>query len=161
MTKDAHARRPFDANMVRELADILADTGLTEIEVEKGDLRVRVVREPAPVMATLPQATAPALPYAPQSAPASTPQAEAASTGGTPANAVTSPMVGTVYFSPEPGAAKFVSVGDTVAVGDTLVLIEAMKTFNPIKAESAGTVRQILVEDGAPVEFGQPLMVIE
>jgi acetyl-CoA carboxylase biotin carboxyl carrier protein len=158
MSKDAHRQ---DSALVRELADILSETGLTEIEVERGDLRVRVVREPAPIMASVASASAPA--HAPSALPAAsapvsvaTPAPEAA-----PVNAITSPMVGTAYLSPEPGAAAFITVGAKVSSGDTLLLIEAMKTFNPIKADKSGTVKRILIDDGSPVEYGQPLIVIE
>ena len=142
----------IDDKLVRQLADILADTGLTEIEIQEGEKRVRVSRAAqagpaAPVVAAAP-APAPA-------APAPTPAPEAPA-----ANALKSPMVGTVYLAPEPGADDFVKVGDTVKAGDTVLIVEAMKVMNPITATSAGTVKQILVENGQPIEFDQPLIVI-
>ncbi|MGC1269634.1 MAG: acetyl-CoA carboxylase biotin carboxyl carrier protein [Croceibacterium sp.] len=145
----------IDTSLVRELAEMLAETGLTEIEVEDGERKIRVSRgggvasapvayAPAPVAAPVPAAAAPA---------AEAPAAAAA-------NALKSPMVGTAYLSPEPGAEPFVKVGDTVKAGDTLLIVEAMKVMNPIVATSAGTVREILIETGQPVEFDQPLLVI-
>jgi acetyl-CoA carboxylase biotin carboxyl carrier protein len=144
-----------DTKLVRELADMLNDTGLSEIEVEDGDRKIRVSRTlvAATVAVAAPVASAPA------AAPAATP-AEAAPAAA-PANAVKSPMVGTAYLSPEPDAAPFVSVGDKVAAGDTLLIIEAMKVMNPIVAPNSGTVKAVFVESGQPVEFDQPLMVIE
>jgi acetyl-CoA carboxylase biotin carboxyl carrier protein len=146
----------IDEKLVRQLADILAETGLTEIEVQEGERRVRVSRgiqagAAAPVVAA---AAAPA--PAPAAAPAPTAETPAADT----ANALKSPMVGTVYLAPEPGAADFVKVGDAVKAGDTVLIVEAMKVMNPITAPTAGTVKQILVESGQPIEFDQPLMVI-
>ena len=153
--------RPFDPDLVRELAGLLAETDLTEIEVEKGDLRIRVARTPAAT--TVVQAAAPSAATLVQAAPA----AMTASPGpGTPPappardpDAVTSPMVGTAYRRPSPGAKTFVEVGSEVRVGDKLLLIEAMKTFNDIVAPRAGTVRAIYIEDGQPVEYGEPLVV--
>jgi acetyl-CoA carboxylase biotin carboxyl carrier protein len=144
-----------DTKLVRELADMLNETGLSEIEVEDGDRKIRVSRTliAASVAVSAPAASAPA------AAPAAT-LAEAAPVA-TPANAVKSPMVGTAYLAPEPDAAPFVSVGDKVAAGDTLLIIEAMKVMNPIIAPNGGTVKAVLVESGQPVEFDQPLMVIE
>lgn len=148
----------IDAALVRELAEMLGETGLTEIEVEDGDRKIRVARGAvmaapvAPMMAS-PAAAAPA----PVSA-APAPAAESAPADI--AGAVKSPMVGTAYLSPEPGAAQFVKVGDSVAKGDTLLIVEAMKVMNPIAADRAGTVTQILVENAQPVEFDQPLVVI-
>ncbi|NCP17714.1 MAG: acetyl-CoA carboxylase biotin carboxyl carrier protein [Erythrobacter sp.] len=147
-----------DIELVRELAELLSETGLSEIEVEDGDRKLRVARElqaahyaPAPQ----PQA-APAAP----AAPAAQPQA-AADSPADDANAVPSPMVGTVYLAPEPGASDFVSVGDKVSEGQTLLIIEAMKVMNPIAAPRAGTVKAILVDNAQPVEFDQPLVVID
>ena len=158
-TKDASARSSgmnVDTKLVRELAELLAETGLTEIEVEDGDRKVRVARGGV-MMASAPQPMAAAPAAAPPSAAvAPTPAAPAAN-----ADALKSPMVGTVYLTPEPGAQPFVKVGDTVKQGDTLLIVEAMKTMNHIPAPRAGTVRRILVEDGTPVEFGAPLMVVE
>jgi len=149
-----------DVDLVRQLAELLDTTQLTEIEVEDGERKIRVARKAAPV-------AAPAMHYAP--APAA-----AAPAGGAPpqvdtagpsapshANAVRSPMVGTVYLSAEPGAKPFAAVGQSVAAGDTLLIVEAMKVMNPITAPSAGVVKAVLVENGQPVEFDQPLVVVE
>jgi len=138
-----------DAAAVRELAQLLKETGLTEIEIEHNGARIRVSRGggAAPVMA------APAL------APAA-PAPSAAAPSGPPAGAVPSPMVGTVYLSPEPGRPAFISVGKTVKEGDTLFIVEAMKTMNAITAPRGGTVLEVNVGDGTPVEFGQTLCVI-
>jgi len=154
---------PIDTRLVRRLADILKDTGLTQIEVERGDLKIRVAREltAAPVYATAPMAPPP--PAAP--APAPIAAAPAAAPAPAPAvrtgDLVKSPMVGTVYLQPQPGADPFVKVGDTVAQGQTLMIIEAMKTMNPVPAPRAGKVVELLVADSQPVEFGEPLIVIE
>jgi len=145
----------IDVELVRQLAQMLDETQLTEIEVEDGGRRIRIARKAA--------AAAPAVQYAP--APAATPVAAAApvevAAPAPSANAVKSPMVGTVYLAPEPGATPFVGVGKQVAAGDTLLIVEAMKVMNPILAPSAGIVRAILVESGQPVEFDQPLVVVE
>ena len=147
----------IDTALVRELAELLGETGLTEIEVEDNHRKIRVSRAAAPTAAT-----APALFAAP--APVATPAAAAPATAPAPAaehaNAVKSPMVGTVYLSADPGRAPFVSIGQTVAAGDTLVIIEAMKVMNPITAPAAGTVRAVLVENAQPVEYDQPLVVV-
>lgn len=143
------------ADLVRELAAILNETGLSEIEVERDGQRVRVARAPAPaVVQTI--ASAPAPVSAPSPTPAPLAEPEAGRTGET----VTSPMVGTVYLQPQPGTPAYVKVGDSVAAGQTLLLIEAMKTMNPISAPRAGTVLELLVVDAQPVEFGEPLVVI-
>ena len=144
--------------LVRELAEMLDETGLTEIEVRDGERRIRVSRGRVSTGADDNGHAAPAPPpviAAPLSAP--TPQAPAADT----ANAVRSPMVGTVYLASEPGAAPFVKVGDSVAEGDTVLIVEAMKVMNPIAADRAGKVTAILVHDAQPVEFDQPLVSIE
>jgi len=152
----------IDPKLVRELAKLLAETDLTEIEVEKGDLRIRVARQlmaAAPVTMTLPAAApqmAPVSTAAPAAAPGSA-KAEAAIS----ANTVTSPMVGTAYRRPSPDTKAFVEVGSLVKAGDRVLLVEAMKTFNEIVAPRSGTVTAVLVEDGQPVEYGEPLMVIE
>ena len=153
---------PFDARLVRKLADILTETGLSEIEVEQGALKIRVAKTltAAPVhhvaaAAPVAVAAAPA-PAAAPAAPAAAPAAAAPAKG----DSVKSPMVGTVYLQPNPGSPAFVKVGDTVEAGQTLFIIEAMKTMNPIPAPKAGKVVEILVEDGQPVEFGEPLIVI-
>ncbi|WP_271077528.1 acetyl-CoA carboxylase biotin carboxyl carrier protein [Aurantiacibacter sp. MUD61] len=153
-----------DPELVRELAEMLGDTGLTEIEVEEGNKRIRVARNvtaappPAAMMAPTP-APAPAPSTAPAAPSAADAPGESAATEDV-ANAVKSPMVGTVYLAPEPGAADFVSVGDSVKKGDTLLIVEAMKVMNPITAPADGQVKQMLVENGSPVEFDQPLVVI-
>ncbi|WP_247710408.1 acetyl-CoA carboxylase biotin carboxyl carrier protein [Qipengyuania huizhouensis] len=152
-----HSGMNVDTSLVRELAEMLGDTGLTEIEVEDGDRKIRVSRGGGVAMAAAPAPMAnpaPAVPAAP-AAPAETAQAEADTAG-----AMKSPMVGTVYLAPEPGASDFVKVGDSVKEGQTLLIVEAMKVMNPITADKAGTVKSILVENAQPVEFGQPLIVI-
>ena len=148
-SKDGQRMR-VDSTLLRELAKMLSDNDLTEIEVEDGDRKIKVRREAAPMMA-----------YAPagQATPAAPAPAEAAPAAA-PVDAVKSPMVGTVFLSAEPGAAPFVSPGQAVKQGDTLMLIEAMKVMNPILAPKAGTVQQLLVSDAQPVEFDQPLVVI-
>lgn len=152
----------FDPDAIRALAAILRDADLTEIELVEKDSRIRVAREVTVTTAaasTAPVAAiglTPALPAAAAPADAAAPRSATSHPG-----AVTSPMVGVAYLSPEPGAAPFVVQGQQVAEGQTLLLIEAMKTFNQIKAPRAGTLTRILVEVGAPVEYGEPLMVIE
>jgi len=144
-----------DIGIVRQLAELLDETQLTEIEVEDGDRKVRVARK---VSVAAAPGYAPA--YAPPPA-AAVAAAPVAATPVTAANAVKSPMVGTVFLSAEPGAKPFVSVGDKVAAGATLVIIEAMKVMNPILATASGTVSAILVDNGQPVEFDQPLVIVE
>ena len=147
----------IDPQLVRDLAALLSENELTEIEVADGDRRIKVCREPATLIAgpaAAPQA-APAPQAAASAAGAETPAAEEVS--GTP---VKSPMVGTAFLSPEPGAKAFVNVGDTVKAGDTLLIVEAMKVMNPITAPAAGTVQAIFVSDAQPVEFDQLLFVI-
>ena len=159
MSSDSRSRSQIDPKLVRELADILRETELSEIEVEHDDLRLRIARQltAAPAVQTVsvpaasPAAPAPAQAAAPAAAPA-----EAVEQAGT----VKSPMVGTVYLKPNPDSANFVRVGDQVKQGDTILLVEAMKTFNPITAEKAGTITDILVEDGQPVEYGEALFVL-
>jgi acetyl-CoA carboxylase biotin carboxyl carrier protein len=148
----------FDAAAIRELAQILRETDLTEIELVDKDARLRVVRQAVVAAPAATQVTVTAPAAAPVAAPA--PLAPEALDADHP-GAVTSPMVGVAYLSPEPGAAAFVTVGSKVAQGQTLLLIEAMKTYNQIKASRAGTVTRILVESGTPVEYGEPLMIIE
>jgi acetyl-CoA carboxylase biotin carboxyl carrier protein len=142
--------------LIRELAGLLDETNLTEIEVEREGLRVRVVRSPAVVAAPMPLASVAAVAAAPATALGADGSDIAKHPGMVP-----SPMVGTAYVAPEPGAKPFVDVGSQVAAGETLLIIEAMKTMNQIPAPRAGTVKQILFEDGQPVEFGEPLMIIE
>jgi acetyl-CoA carboxylase biotin carboxyl carrier protein len=145
----------IDSALVRELAELLAATGLTEIEVEDGERKIRVVRQLAPVMATVaPQQYAPA----PAAAPAAPAQAEAPAAA--PVDAVKSPMVGTCYLAAEPGSANFISVGQQVKAGDVLLIVEAMKVMNQITAPKSGVVQAVLIENGQPVEFDQPLVVI-
>ena len=159
MADENNGAMRIDVELVRQLAALLDDTNLTEIEVEDADRKVRVARKAAPVAAAVQYAPAPAA--APIAAPAAaSPAAEAAPAPST-ANAVKSPMVGTVYLTPNPDAKPFIAVGQKVAAGDTLVIIEAMKVMNPITAPSAGTVTAILVDTGQPVEFDQPLVVVE
>ncbi len=151
-----------DAGLVRELAQLLAEADITEIEVQKGDLRIRVART-----ASAPVAAAPS-PVSVQVAPSPTPvvlsppaAAEQPNQLADHPGAVKSPMVGTAYRRPSPEADAFVEVGSTVKAGEKILLIEAMKTFNEIVAPRAGTITQILVEDGQPVEYGEPLLIIE
>lgn len=149
-----------DVDLVRQLAQLLDATQLTEIEVEDGDRRIRVARKAAAVAAPVHYAPAPAAP-APAAA-GSAPQVDVAGPSApSDANAVRSPMVGTVYLAAEPGAKPFASVGQSVAAGDTLLIVEAMKVMNPIVAPNAGVVKAVLVENGQPVEFDQPLVVVE
>ena len=153
----------IDARLVRKLADILKDTGLSEIEVEHAGLKIRVARELTVAAAATQYVQAPAAPaYAP--APTALPPAAEAAAPAPAAHAgeaVKSPMVGTVYLSPQPGADAFIKVGDTVSAGQTLLIVEAMKTMNPISAPKAGKVVEILVADAQPVEFGEPLVIVE
>jgi acetyl-CoA carboxylase biotin carboxyl carrier protein len=146
----------IDARLVRQLAGILNETGLSEIEVERGGLKIRVAKT---LTATAVQVAAPPVAAAPAAAPA-TPAAEAAPARRS-GDTVNSPMVGTVYLQPEPGAPAFIKVGDTVQAGQTLFIVEAMKTMNPIPAPKGGRVVEILIGDAQPVEFGAPLAVIE
>ena len=150
------SRLPVDADAIRVLAEILRETGLTEIEIAEKDSRIRVVRAPAQMVQAVPPAASPA---GQPAAPASVPH-DPADFSKHP-GAVTSPMVGVVYLSPEPSAPAFVSEGHAVTAGQTLLLIEAMKTFNQIKAPRAGTLTRLLVTSGSPVEFGEVLAVIE
>jgi acetyl-CoA carboxylase biotin carboxyl carrier protein len=154
------SRLPVDADAIRVLADILIDTGLTEIEIAEGDSRIRVVRAPATIQAAV-QPTYAAMPSQnPAGSAASATSADVGDFSKHP-GAVKSPMVGVAYLSPEPGAPAFVTVGQTVTAGQTLLLIEAMKTFNQIKAPRAGTISRVLVNPGVPVEYGEVLMVID
>lgn len=161
MAEDKHSdAMRIDVDLVRQLAQLLDDTRLTEIEVEDAGRRIRIARKAAPVAAAVQYAPAPiASPPAPVPA-AAAPVEPVAATSAT-VNAVKSPMVGTAYLSPNPEAKPFVNVGDRVAAGDTLLIVEAMKVMNPITAPSAGTVKAVLVESGQPVEFDQPLVVVE
>ena len=146
----------IDPGLVKELADMLSKSDLSEIEIEKGDLRIRVARQ----LMAAPEAVYAAQPAAAVPAPAAT-AAPAAQPAAVHPGTVKSPMVGTAYRKPSPDAKPLVEIGAAVKAGDRVLLIEAMKTFNDIAAPRAGTVTQILVEDGQPVEFGQPLFIIE
>lgn len=149
----------IDPEIVRELAAILRDTGLTEIEVEQGETRLRLARMAPPAAAPVAMMAAPAPAMIAPAAAA--PEPARGQDYKTHPGAVLSPMVGTAYRSPEPGAKVFVSVGDTVAEGQTVLVVEAMKTFNPIPAHRSGKVVHILVADAQPVEFGEPLVILE
>jgi acetyl-CoA carboxylase biotin carboxyl carrier protein len=154
----------IDPDLVRQIARLISETDLTEIEVEKGDLRIRVARQVtvAPVMQTIAAPAAAPMAAAPVAAAPAVPAAadKPADLGAHP-GAVRSPMVGTAYRRPSPGATAFIEIGTQVKQGEKLLLVEAMKTFNEIVAPRAGTVTHILVEDGQPVEYGEPLVVIE
>ena len=154
--KTAAKSRSDDSALIRELALLLDETNLTEIEIERAGLRVRVARNIS-IAASLPPGVQPAAAAAPAIAAAPADVADIAKHPGV----VPSPMVGTAYWASEPGAKPFIEIGSKVAVGQTLVIIEAMKTMNQIPSPRAGTVTQILVEDGQPVEFGEPLVIIE
>jgi len=156
MAKEAKTRGGPDQELIRELASLLEETGLSEIEIEREGLRVRVARQHvvnansfAPALAASPAAPAAAAPKASSEDPAKHP------------GCVKSPMVGTAYLAPEPGTAPFIDIGTRVAQGQTILIIEAMKTMNHIPAPKAGTVTAILVGNGHPVEFGEPLVIIE
>ncbi len=150
---EGHEMR-VDSALLRELAELLSAKDLTEIEVEDGDRKIKVRREAPAVLAY-----APAPPAAAPAHAAPAPPADVAALA--PVDAIKSPMVGTVFLSPEPGAKPFIAAGQKVEIGDTLLIVEAMKVMNPILATKAGTVRQILVADGQPIEYDQPLVVID
>lgn len=154
---------PIDSRLVRKLADILTETGLSEIEVEHAGLKIRVAKTLTAAAAPVQYAVAPQTAPAPAAAPAAA--APAAAAPAAPARAsgeeVKSPMVGTIYLQPSPGSPSFVKVGDTVEAGQTMFIVEAMKTMNPIPAPRAGKVVEILIDDAQPVEFGEPLAIIE
>ena len=159
-TNMATKKPTIDQSLIRDLAELLTETDLSEIEVEQDDLRIRLSRtssvQPVQVHAPVSAAAPAAVPAA-----ASAPSEAPAASGSKPAGNVPSPMVGTAYHSPAPGADPFVKVGDRVNEGDTIMIVEAMKTMNQIPAPMAGTVKAILVEDGQPVEFGEQLLLIE
>ena len=146
----------IDPAYVRALAELLDDTGLSEIEVEDGERKIRVAR----TLTAAPVAYAPAAAPVAAAAPAAVPAAVAAPAADNFADAVKSPMVGTVYLSPEPGAPNFAAIGSAVKAGDTILIIEAMKVMNPIVAPAAGTLKGVHVENSQPVEFDQPLFTI-
>jgi acetyl-CoA carboxylase biotin carboxyl carrier protein len=146
-------KKIVDKELIRELADLLNETGLSEIEVEHDEIRIRVAR----TLQAAPMAMHVATPQAVAAAPAAPPTPVSAEHPGT----VPSPMVGTAYLAPEPGGKPFVDVGDTVREGQTLLIVEAMKTMNQIPSPRSGKITRIMVEDGQPVEYGEPLMIIE
>lgn len=152
----------FDPEAIRKLAEILRETDLTEIELSEKDARIRVARILPAVTVAAPVAAVPApVVAAPAAVPAAAPAPDPAVLDLKNPGLVTSPMVGVAYLSPEPGAAPFIHLGSKVSQGQTLLLIEAMKTFNQIKAPRAGTVTRILIESGTPVEYGEPLVLVE
>lgn len=150
----------IDEAVIRKLADLLNETGLTEIELEEGDRKLRLAKIPAAQTIVAGGGGG-----GPAPAPSSQPSGDAASpssgSSGTPEGAVISPMVGTAYLSPEPGAPPYVKVGDKVREGQTILIVEAMKVMNPIKAPNSGTVKEITVGDAQPIEYGEVLMVLE
>jgi acetyl-CoA carboxylase biotin carboxyl carrier protein len=160
MSEENKKNMHVDIELVRQLAAVLDETNLTEIEVEDGDRKVRVARKvsaaPVAYAAPAPVAAAPLAVAAPASMPS-----DPASITPAHENAVKSPMVGTAYLAAEPGAKPFIAVGSQVKAGDTLIIVEAMKVMNPIAAPHGGTVKAILIENGQPVEFDQPLVVVE
>lgn len=148
--------------LVRELAQLLTDNELTEIEVQDGERRIKVTREPAPVISAVPAPLAAAVAAPALSAPPMHAKEEVAGQGGEEAEgtSVKSPMVGTAYLSSEPGSRPFIEVGNSVKAGDTLLIVEAMKVMNPITAPEGGVIKKIMVADAQPVEFDQPLVII-
>lgn len=161
MASEDNAPNAKDLKLVRELTKLLEDSSLNDLDFDKGDLSIRLSKgQPGTVYASAPAAMA--APAAPAAAPASQPVAAVESPADAAAHpgAVKSPMVGTVYIRPSPDADTFVNVGDKVKEGDTIMLVEAMKTFNPITAPRSGKIEQVLVEDAAPVEFGEALFII-
>lgn len=157
---DKKSAGSLDPELVRELASILTDTGLSEIEVSHGDLKLRLARTLTVAASPAPAPVHAVVHAAPNVAVAAAEPARSEDLRSHP-GAVASPMVGTAYLSPEPGANAFVKLGDQVAEGQTLLIVEAMKTFNPIPAPRAGKVARIIVSDGQPVEYGQPLVILE
>jgi acetyl-CoA carboxylase biotin carboxyl carrier protein len=159
MTETNNGAMQVDPALVRQLAELLDETHLTEIEVQDGDRRIRVARKAAAVQGATHYAPAPAAPAAPAAIAAvpTPPVVDPANHPGT----VKSPMVGTAYLSAQPGAKPFAAVGQTVAAGDTLLIVEAMKVMNPIVSPRAGTVTALMVDNGQPVEFDQPLAIVE
>lgn len=153
-TKQSKDSMNVDTKLVRELAKLLNDSGLSDIEVEDGDRKIKVSRTMSAALHAAPPVPAAPAPAAPA------PQESALPAEENHDNALKSPMVGTVYMAAEPGAAPFISVGQKVSAGDTLLIVEAMKVMNPIVADKGGTISAILVEDSQPIEFDQPLVVI-
>jgi acetyl-CoA carboxylase biotin carboxyl carrier protein len=158
----SNPKNKIDASFIRELAAILREADLSEVEIEQEGLRIRVTKAP-PQMFAAPMMSAPPMISVSNTgpAPAATSAFAAPAVAAIPENAIRSVMVGTVYLSPDPNTKAFVSVGDKVKKGDTLMLIEAMKTFNPVEADRAGTVKALYVKDAQPVEYGEPLALIE
>ncbi len=155
-------KQAIDKDLIRDLANLLTDTDLSEIEVEQGETRIRISRTSSvatPVQVHAPVTAAAPAPVAP--APAAAPAPVASEASDSPAGNVPSPMVGTAYLAPAPGADPFVKIGDSVKEGDTVIIVEAMKTMNQIPSPKSGVVKAILVEDGQPVEFGEQLLLIE
>ena len=154
----------MDIRKVKKLIELLEESGISELEINEGEESVRISKHPtgtaAPV-SYMPPAAAQAPAAAPAAAPAEAPAAESGSDNVPSGHAVTSPMVGTYYSAPSPGAKPFVSVGDSISEGDTICIIEAMKILNQIEADASGTVKAVLVDNAQPVEFGQPLIIIE
>lgn len=165
MTTAKSSPEPIDPKLVRKLADILKETELSEIEVEQGDLKIRVARQltaaPAVSYVTAPQAVAAPVAAAPVAHAAAPAHDSAPTASAAPKDAIKSPMVGTVYLAPKPDADNFIKVGDKVKAGQTLLIIEAMKTMNPIPSPRDGVVSQILVSNAQPVEFGEALVAFE
>lgn len=149
-----------ETKLVRDLAKILNDTDLSEIEMKKGDLKIRVSKQVGNFVASTPAPTPVAAPVAVQALAPETPAPSSAADAAAHPGAVKSPMVGTAYTRPSPDAAPFVKVGDKVKEGDTVLLVEAMKTYNPITANKSGKIEEILVDDAQPVEFGEALFII-
>ncbi len=153
----------INSESVRRLAELLNEAGLSEIEYDTGTIRIRVARDHGSGVSYAPQPVAapPPAPEAPADASSPTVEVAGADVAANHPGAITSPMVGTVYLAPEPGAASFINVGDTISKGQTLMIVEAMKTFNEIKAPRSGTVKQIVIENAMPVEFGDVLAIID
>ena len=157
----ASAAKPaIDADLLRQLAQLVSDSDLAEMEIEKGDLRIKLVRR-GTHQAVVPAPTAPVVAAIAPAQPFTTISSTAMASAEDNPGAVKSPMVGTVYRRPSPEAKAFVEIGSTVKAGDKILLVEALKTFNEIVAPRAGTVTAVMVEDGQPVEYGEPLLVIE
>ncbi|MGE0765995.1 MAG: acetyl-CoA carboxylase biotin carboxyl carrier protein [Hyphomicrobiaceae bacterium] len=162
MAKDIKEKDGFERTLIRDLAQLLNENGLSEIEIEREGLKLRVARQVTVAAAVSPAATAGAAPSRPAPSPASTePPSSAATELAAHPGCVRSPMVGTAYRSPEPGSPPFVEIGTRVSQGQTLLIIEAMKTMNHIPAPRSGTIAHVLFENGQPVEFNEPLVVIE